>query len=116
MIVGIGVDSIEHERVRDAISSPAFAARVFTPEELELPLTSISARWAAREAAVKALGGLHGMRLRDLAVTRTHLGRPVFVQSPELDRVLARLGVNELHLSLTHDQTTSCAFVVAERH
>nr|WP_225752295.1 holo-ACP synthase [Pseudoclavibacter sp. Marseille-Q3772] len=115
MIVGIGVDSVEHERVRRAIELPLFATRVFSAREQAMPLTSLSARWAAREAAVKALGGLHGMRLLDLEVKRTPLGAPEFVMSDALRTTLARLNIDRLHCTLTHDDTRSCAFVIAER-
>lgn len=115
MIIGIGVDSVEHARVRKALENRAFAERIFSTQELAMPLSSISARWAAREAAVKALGGLHGLALRDLEVGRTHLGAPEFILNDALSGVLATLGIDRLHCSLTHDQTTSCAFVIAER-
>ena len=114
MIRGIGVDTIEIARVARAIGSASFAERVFTAAELGLPLPSIAARFAAREAAVKALGGLHGLELREFAVERTPLHAPRFVGGPRVDEVLARLGVARLHLSLTHDRTTATAFVIAE--
>jgi holo-[acyl-carrier protein] synthase len=114
LIFGIGVDTVEHVRVERALRVPRFAERIFAEAELALPLTSISARWAAREAAVKALGGLHGLTLRELEVRRTHLGAPSFVSSDKLDRVLAELGVGRLHLSISHDRDVSTAFVVAE--
>lgn len=114
MIFGIGVDTIELARVERALQSTAFAERVFTPAELALPLPSIAARFAAREAAVKALRGLHGLELRDLAVDRIPLGAPAFVRTPRLDGVLASIGVGTLHLSLSHDRTTATAFVIAE--
>ena len=116
MIVGIGVDSIEHERVQRALAVPGFAARVFSAREQAMPLTSLSARWAAREAVVKALGGLHGMRLVDLEVQRTPLGAPEFVMNDALRATLATLNIDRLHCTLTHDDTRSCAFVIAERH
>ena len=115
MIIGIGVDTVEHARVQRAIESARFARRVFAPAELELPLPSIAARFAAREAAVKALGGLHGMELRDLEVRRTPLRRPEFVCPPRMRAALDSIGVDALHLSLAHDRTHATAFVVAER-
>lgn len=115
MIIGIGVDTVEHDRVRRALESARFARRVFTDAELAMPLPSIAARFAAREAAVKALQGLHGLELRDLEVRRTPLARPEFAMPPRLREALARLGVDALHLSLAHDTTTATAFVIAER-
>lgn len=114
MIIGIGVDTVEFDRVERALRSERFARRVFAPAELEMPLPSIAARFAAREAFVKALGGLHGLELRELEVARTPLRRPRFVGSPRMQAVLDSIGVEALHLSLAHDRTTATAFVVAE--
>lgn len=115
MIFGIGVDTVEHDRVARALEQPCFAHRVFSEQELAMPLKSIAARWAAREAAVKALGGLHQLRLRDLEVSRQVLGMPYFRGGKALDETLNKLGIARLHLSLTHDRTCATAFVVAER-
>lgn len=115
MIFGIGVDTVEIERVERAIRSTRFAERVFTAAELELPLSSIAARFAAREAAIKALRGLHGLELIDFEVTREPLGPPHFVESPRLRAMLDSIGVDALHLTLSHDRTRATAFVVAER-
>lgn len=114
LIFGIGVDTVEHVRVERALLVPGFAERIFSQAELDLPLTSISARWAAREAAVKALGGLHGLDLRELEVRREHLGAPSFVESERVAAVLVELGVTRLHLSISHDRDVSTAFVIAE--
>lgn len=111
MICGIGVDTVEIARVARALAVPGFGPRVFTASELELPLASIAARWAAREAAVKALGGLRGLTLRELSVPRETQRAPQFELDPAR---LAPLGVARLHLSLTHDAGTASAFVIAE--
>ncbi|MDJ1370028.1 holo-ACP synthase [Gulosibacter molinativorax] len=116
MIHGIGVDTVELSRVEYALANPRFGERVFAPEELALPLSSIAARFAAREAAVKALRGLHGLTLRDLAVHRNHLQAPEFSRNAKLDAVLTSLGIKRLHLSLSHDRDYATAFVVAEGH
>ncbi|MGO1545495.1 MAG: holo-ACP synthase [Gulosibacter sp.] len=115
MIHGIGVDTVELSRVERALANEKFAQRVFSPAELELPLSSIAARFAAREAAVKALRGLHGLTLRDFEVRRNHLKAPQFLRGERLDAVLSSLGIGSLHLSLAHDREYATAFVVAER-
>ena len=115
MIVGIGVDTVDVPRfTRSLERTPRLAERVLTDAERAMPIASQAARFAAREAAVKALGGLHGLELVDFEVTRSVGERPSFVARPALDAVLARLGVDHLHLSLTHDGGLATAFVIAE--
>lgn len=115
MIVGIGVDTVECARLERAVArTPRLRDRLFTAAERELPLPSLAARFAAREAAVKALGGLHGLALRDFAVGRVVGGRPSFALAPAAVERLHTLGVARLHLSLTHDAGLATAFVVAE--
>lgn len=115
MIVGIGVDTVEQSRLLRALErAPRLASRLFTDDERAMPASSRAARFAAREAAVKALGGLHGLELCDFAVSRAVGARPEFVLSPAAAERLAEIGVTRLHLSLTHDAGLATAFVVAE--
>ncbi|MGO2113087.1 MAG: holo-ACP synthase [Pseudoclavibacter sp.] len=115
MIVGIGVDTVDHARFVRAIErAPGLVDRLFANDERALSLTSLAARFAAREAAVKALGGLHGLALRDFPVRRAPGGSPEFDLSPATAARLDELGVATLHLSLTHDAGLATAFVVAE--
>ncbi|KAB1662329.1 holo-ACP synthase [Pseudoclavibacter chungangensis] len=115
MIVGIGIDTVDLTRfARSVERAPRLLDRLFTDAERALPRASLAARFAAREAAVKALGGLHGLQLRDLAVAREHLGPPTFELDAHARAVLASLGVARLHLSITHDANLATAFVVAE--
>lgn len=115
MIVGIGIDTVEQARfVRALERAPRLADRLFSEAERALPLTSLAARFAAREAAVKALGGLHGLALRDFAVHRVVGGSPEFDLAPSTRELLAELGISRLHLSLTHDAGLATAFVIAE--
>ena len=120
MIVGIGTDSVEIDRVERALRNPGFARRVFMPAELELPLPSIAARFAAREAVVKALGGLgrfgaDAPPLREFEVVRTPLGPPAFKLGLAAAAAVSSIGVTALHVSLSHDRTYASALVVAER-
>ena len=115
MILGIGIDTVEPDRFARALDrAPALLQRVFAPAERELSLPSLAARFAAREAAVKALGGIHGLRLADFEVVRSQAGAPAFRVPPPLAAVLERRGVRRLHLSLTHERHAAAAFVIAE--
>lgn len=118
-IVGIGVDLVRIERIRRILRErPGFRHRCFTEAELADaderpdPAPSLAARWAAREAAVKALGGVPGMRWKDIHVA-TQDGTPrLGLEGPARDRAEA-LHVREVHLSLTHERDTAAAFCVA---
>lgn len=115
-IAGVGVDLVDVERFAGILArTPRFAARVFAPGELGLPVRSLAARFAAREAAMKAIGGLEGLALADFEVVRGEDGAPAFARGPRLAAVLADRGIGTLHLSLAHDGGGAIAMVVAER-
>src|SRR2546428_3693871 len=85
-IVGLGVDLVDVQRVdRILARHPTFAGRVFTAEEIAYcrgqasPAESYAARWAAREACRKALGGIRHMRWHDVWVERAPSGAPGLV-------------------------------------
>lgn len=115
MIVGIGVDVVPVERFATALDrTPGLAVRVFTPAERRLPVASLAARFAAKEAVAKALGAPGGLEWHDCEVEADGDGRPWLA----IDRtVLARaeqLGVRSWYLSLSHDGGMAVAMVVAE--
>lgn len=115
MIVGIGVDTVDIARFeRQLERTPALCARLFAPEERELPLHSLAARFAAREALIKALGGSGDLGWHDMAVVRGDDRVPGFVESATLRRELAARGADRVHLSMTHDAGVATAFVVIE--
>lgn len=115
MIIGIGVDVVELARFAAALErAPRLRERFFGEAERALPPASLAARFAAREAAVKALGGIRGLSLRDFEVTGGAGSRPEFRFSPAAQATLAGLGVARVHLSLSHDAGIATAFVVAE--
>jgi holo-[acyl-carrier protein] synthase len=127
-IVGVGVDAVEVGRFRDVLARrPGFAARYFSDTErfdadrTPDPVESLAARFAAKEAVMKALGtGIGGFALTDVEVRRTGgedglSGPPVLVLHGAAARRAAERGAGTLHLSLTHTTEVAIAFVVAER-
>lgn len=115
MIVGIGVDTVDIARFeRQLERTPALRPRLFTEAERELPLASLAARFAAREALIKALGDSHGLGWHDMAVVNNQDRAPSFLQTDALVRVMKLRGADRLHLSMTHDGGMATAFVVAE--
>ncbi|HEV3474262.1 MAG TPA: holo-ACP synthase [Actinomycetota bacterium] len=119
-IVGIGVDVVEVERMRALLErQPRFRERVFTPEEVAyceqvaVPAAAYAARWAAREAAAKALGGVPGMRYPDIRVQRESNGVPRLALDGAARTRAQQVGASEVFLSLSHERRIAAAFCVA---
>ncbi|MFN8044540.1 MAG: holo-ACP synthase [Dermatophilaceae bacterium] len=114
-IIGVGIDVVDIDRFGQTLErTPRLRERLFTPAERELPLQSLAARFAAKEAAAKALGAPGGMEWQDATVDASHGERPVMVISGTVAAAAERLGVTRLHLSLSHDAGIASAVVVAE--
>ncbi|WP_148571430.1 holo-ACP synthase [Nocardioides caldifontis] len=115
MIVGVGVDVCAIGRFEESLRrTPGLAERLFTPGERSLPVASLAARFAAKEALAKALGAPAGLEWQDAEVVRESSGRPVLVLSGTVDEAARRLGAATAHLSLSHDAGVATAFVVLE--
>ncbi|WP_111720623.1 holo-ACP synthase [Homoserinimonas sp. OAct 916] len=116
MIVGVGVDLVDIARFERAVRrTPALIPRLFAPGERELPAHSLAARFAAKEALVKAVGHSTGFGWQDMEVVSDAEGNPSFRIGGGLATLADRLGIRSFHLSMTHDAGVACAFVVAER-
>lgn len=115
MIVGIGVDVCEVARWRAATQRhPGLVERVLTPTEAALPVASQAARFAAKEALVKALGVAPGARWRDVEVVRGPAGAPRVRLSGATAELAAARRVGAVHVSLSHDAGVAVAVVVCE--
>jgi holo-[acyl-carrier protein] synthase len=124
VIVGVGVDIVEIARIRRVVErwQDRFIRRVFTPDELAYalgrrdPAEHLAARFAAKEAVLKALGtGLTmGVRWREMEVRRPRGGRPTLRLTGRMQALGAARGVRALHVSLSHDGGYALAQVVAE--
>ncbi len=115
MIVGVGIDVVEIARFERTLErTPALRERLFTESERDLPIASLAARFAAKEALVKALAGGAGMNWHDAVVVRPHHSQPRLEISGTVAARAAELGVSSLHLSISHDAGIASAVVVAE--
>ena len=115
MIVGIGVDTVDIARFeRQLERTPRLLGRLFTDAEVRLPAPSLAARFAAKEALIKALGGSDGLGWHDMEVVRDRDRAPSFAATPALAAALAARGADRAHLSMTHDGGSATAFVVVE--
>lgn len=120
MIIGIGIDIVEISRIAAAIKRTAFIDRVFTPAEQSYcesrgvqRAASYAARFAAKEAVLKALGtGLRGGTWQDMEITNDNLGRPLVQMTGYYQSLAGELGVQEIYLSVTHARDYAAAQVV----
>ncbi|MCR8670124.1 holo-ACP synthase [Agrococcus sp. HG114] len=122
MIVGLGVDVVDLARFERAVTrTPTLKPRLFAPEELVRPdggergLHSLAARFAAKEAAIKALGANAGMRWVDLVVVQAVGGEPALELRGTAAERAAAIGATRVHVSMSHDGGVATATVIAER-
>jgi len=125
MIVGTGVDLCEVARIEKAIQSShgrRLVERVFTEREAAYaqskanPYERYAARFAAKEAGMKALGTgwRNGISWRDFEVANLPSGRPTLQLSGKAAEIARKLGVNRIALSLTHTAAQALAMVILE--
>ncbi len=119
---GIGIDLVDIERFRRSLErTPSMRTRLFTAVELDYvapkadPVPSLAARFAAREAVMKALGvGLGAFGFHDVWVERADSGAPSLVVTAAAAELADAAGVTVWHLSLTHSDHVAAAYVIAE--
>jgi len=121
MVIGVGVDIIEIARIQAALENPKtgerFRQRVFTAGEISYcerrrrTYESFAARFAAKEATIKALGQVAGWR--DIEVSRVD-GPPTLHLYGRARVRAEELGVQRILLSLSHSEDLAIAYVVAE--
>jgi len=115
VIVGVGIDVVDVDRFAETLRrTPRLLDRLFTDTERELPVISLAARFAAKEALAKSLGAPVGLRWRDAWVCTEDGGRPYLEMTGTVAARAAELGVRHLHVSLSHDAGIASAVVVAE--
>ena len=113
MIIGIGVDVVDLKRFAASIEhTPTLRDRLLTPAEAALPLESMAARFAAKEALAKAMGAPDDLSWHDAEVTNG--GQPQLVFKASVAARAHQLGVSRCHLSLSHDAGVAVAMVVLE--
>ncbi|GAA3930334.1 holo-ACP synthase [Microbacterium soli] len=116
MIIGTGIDLVDIARFERSIArTPRLLERLFTPAEQRLRPRSLAARYAAKEALIKALGGSDGVYWSEIEIASEPSGRPRFALTGSTAAVVEERGITDVHLTLTHDAGLAAAFVVAER-
>lgn len=124
MIIGHGVDIVETARIKQMLGDhpERFLERCFTPGEQEDSKSSrrhlehLAARFAAKEAALKALGTgwSQGIGWTDIEVVRADSGKPSLKITGRAAEIAAELGITVWHLSMSHVAATAIASVIAE--
>jgi holo-[acyl-carrier protein] synthase len=125
MIAGIGIDLVSVGRLKRILDrwDRRFTARVYTQREMDycykkaFPAIHFSARFAAKESFLKALGigiGM-GVHLKDIEVVNSPKGQPELVVHREAEAMLAQQCIRRLQLSLTHTSEYASAIVILEK-
>ena len=126
MIIGIGVDIIEIERVRQAIrNNKNFLSKLFTEREIDYFISRnmnsevIAGNFAAKEAVSKALGtGMRGFSFKDIEILRNELGKPEVILHSGAKLIGNKLIGNNnslrIHLSISHNNSSAIAYSVLE--
>ncbi|MCX5752502.1 MAG: holo-ACP synthase [Candidatus Krumholzibacteria bacterium] len=124
MIVGVGIDTVSIARMEKLIRARGerFLLRVFSEIEIGEGMKRarnapfFAARFAAREAFVKALGTgfARGVSFRDITVGKGDRGRPELSFSARVETLLKARGIERCHVSITHDGDCAQAIVILE--
>jgi holo-[acyl-carrier protein] synthase len=119
--VEVGIDVIEIERVREVLErhGERFLRRIYTERERERyqgRIQELAARFAAKEAVMKALGtGIRGIRWRDIEVLPNRRGKPIVVLHDTASTRATQLGLVHWSISLTHSRGDAMAIVIAAK-
>jgi len=122
MIVGLGLDVVELDRIAKSLErhGDRFLHRILTDAERaslpQNPVPYLSARFAAKEAGVKALGTgfSHGITLHDLEIFSLDSGKPELRFLNAAHSRSLELGVTDIHISITHGRDIASAVVILE--
>ena len=120
-VIGVGTDLVDVDRLRAALArTPGLRSRLFTDAEWDYaarhrdPHPHLAARFAAKEAVMKALGrGMSSMGFAEIEVTRDEHGVPAVQLHGSAATVAASAGVARWHVSLTHTEALAQAVAVA---
>ena len=118
MIIGIGTDMVEIERIQKACSKEGFLKRCFTDREkviIEKRIKSAAGNFAVKEAVSKVLGtGFRDFKLTDVEVLRDELGKPYVILHNGAKHLADNLGIERIHVSITDTDKISMAFAIGD--
>lgn len=122
MIYGIGIDLVKITRMKEAVErwGEKFLEKIFTYDEITYcyarkePYLSLSVRFAAKEALIKAIGSEVRVPLTDIEIVNNREGRPSIVARGRLEEFFGKKTITQCHLSLSHEREFGIASVVLE--
>jgi holo-[acyl-carrier-protein] synthase len=123
MIYGVGIDIVKIERMKGVVEKwgQRFLNKVFTKEEISYcydkkdPYLSLAARFAAKEALVKAIGSADPVSLTDIEVVNIATGKPFIKINGKLKDFFKEKAIKRAHLSLSHEHEYGVACVILEQ-
>jgi holo-[acyl-carrier-protein] synthase len=123
MIYGVGIDLVKIERMKEVVEKwgQRFLERVFTEDEISYcyekknPYLSLSVRFAAKEALIKAIGSAGPVSLTDIEVINVDTGKPFLKINGRLEVFIKEKSIRRAHLSLSHEHEYGVACVVLEQ-
>jgi holo-[acyl-carrier protein] synthase len=123
MIYGIGIDIVKIKRMRDADKKwgRSFFEKFLSENEMAYcfekkePYPSVSVRFAAKEALIKAIGSEIHVNMKDIEIVMNENGRPSLSARGSLGKFLTEREIRHCHLSLSHEREFGVACVVLER-
>lgn len=122
MIIGLGVDIVEIERIRELLNKgDAFLEKIFTVQEIEalkkrnLRPEFVAGRFAAKEAVSKALGtGIRGFSFKDIVISNDDLGKPLVKFTGKAEEIASSYGKTVVSLSISHEVNNAIAFAIIQ--
>ena len=122
MICGTGTDIVEIKRIEKALNKESFVKKCFTENEIiylkskNFSPETAAGIFAAKEAISKALGtGFRGFMPQDLEILHNEFFKPYVNLLPKAEKIADNLGVNNIHISISHCKDYALAFAVAEK-
>jgi len=125
MIVGLGTDLVENDRIAEMYAEygQRFLSRIFTDEEIEYavshadPVPYLAARFAVKEALIKALNLREtvGLKMKDVEVAGKIFGKKSLRLHGKVRELAEAMGANNYHISLSHSRNSSMAVVILEK-
>lgn len=119
MIIGIGTDIIEIERIEKACQNERFLTKHFSDRELELfkdrqfKAETIASNFAAKESVLKVFGtGLRQCKFIEIEVLRDALGKPYVELSGGAALIAQQLGIEHIHVSVSHSKTNAIGYAI----
>lgn len=118
MILGVGNDVIEIERIKNACEKQAFLSRCYTLNEImafQNSPTRLAGNFAVKEAVSKVFGtGFSGFGPIDIEVLRDELGRPFVILYNGANNKAREMGITKLHVTITNTKTKCWAVAIGE--